>query len=102
MLDFREFAKDFREYLYSLGFISLTTDNQTNYFYGKDYKEFFCVNHDYESVWYRETIYSKWAKINGINPLDVKYLKGIASKLVKDFKQNNIKKAIEEINKDFE
>ena len=44
MLDFYEFAKNFKEYLYSLGFVSLSTDGNTNYFYGKDYEEFFWVH----------------------------------------------------------
>lgn len=102
MLDFYEFAKDFKEYLYSLGFISLSTDGQTNYYYGKDYKEYFCVNYEYNSVWYRETNYSKWDKLNNIIPEDEQFLKQIASNLVLTEKQNNIKKAIEEINKDFQ
>lgn len=102
MVDFYEFAKDFKEYLYSLGFISLSSDSQTNYFYGKDYKEYFCINHNYQSIWYRETNYSRWGKINVFTHTNVSYLKQIASNLVKSEKQNNIKKAIEEINKDFE
>ena len=101
MVDFNEFAKDFREYLYSLGFISLSSDFQTNYFYGKDYKEYFYVNYEYKSVWYRESNKDKWSKLYDITPLDVTYLKQLAAKLVKAEKQNNIKKAIEEINKDF-
>ena len=101
-VDFYEFAKDFREYLYSLGFISLTSDRQTNYFYGKDYKEYFCINHDYQSIWYRKTNYAKWDKINVFTSLNVSFLKQIASNLVKVEKQNNIKKAIEEIEKDFQ
>jgi hypothetical protein len=100
-VDFYEFSKDFNEYLYSLGFISLTSDSQTNYFYGKDYKEYFCLNHDYHSIWYRETNYSKWYKIDLFTSLNVSFLKQIASNLVKVEKQNNIKKAIEEIEKDF-
>lgn len=104
MVDFYEFARDFKEYLYSLGFISLTSDSQTNYFYGKDYKEYFCVNTEYNSIWYRETNIAKWSKFYDydITPLNVSFLKQIASKLVKAEKQNNIKKAIEEINKDFQ
>lgn len=101
MVDFYEFAKDFKEYLYSLGFISLTSDSQTNYFYGKDYKEYFCLNYEYNSIWYRETNYSKWDKINVFTQSNVSYLKQIASNLVMTEKQNNIKKAIEEIEKDF-
>lgn len=103
MVDFNEFSKDFKEYLYSLGFISLTSDSQTNYFYGKDYKEYFCLNHEYQSVWYRETNIAKWSKLHDydITHSNVSYLKQIASNLVKAEKQNNIKKAIEEINKDF-
>lgn len=105
MVDFNEFAKDFKEYLQSLGFISLATDGQTNYFYGKDdkdYKEYFCINYEYKSIWYRESNTAKWSKLNDIPPLYVPYLKQIAAKLVKAYKQNNIKKAIEEINKDFQ
>ena len=101
MLDFYEFAKNFKEYLYSLGFISLSTDSQTSYFYGKDYKEYFCLNYEYNSIWYRETNYSKWDKINDFTHSNVSYLKQIASNLVKSEKQNNIKKAMEEIEKDF-
>ena len=102
MVDFYEFAKDFKEYLYSLGFISLSTDCQTNYFYGKDYKEYFCINHNYQSIWYRENNYARWGKIDVFTHTNVSYLKQIASNLVYANKQNNIKKAIEEINKDFE
>ena len=102
MVDFYEFAKDFKEYLYSLGFISLTSDNQVKYFYGKDYKEYFNLMYEYQSIWYRENYYSKWYKINVFTHLNVSNLNQIASKLVKAEKQNNIKKAIEEINKDFE
>lgn len=102
MVDFYEFAKDFNEYLYSLGFISLTSDNQVKYFYGKDYKEYFNLMYEYQSIWYRENYYAKWDKINVFTDTNVSNLKQIASKLVKAEKQNNIKQAIEEINKDFE
>jgi hypothetical protein len=102
MVDFYEFAKDFNEYLYSLGFISLTSDNQVKYFYGKDYKEYFNLMYEYQSIWYRENYYAKWDKINVFTHTNVSNLKQIASKLVKAEKQNNIKQAIEEINKDFE
>ena len=100
MVDFNEFAKDFKEYLQSLGFISMATDGQTNYFYGKD--DLFCVSYEYKSVWYRESNTAQWSVLNDIPPLYVPYLKQIAVKSVKAYKQNNIKKAIEEINKDFE
>lgn len=102
MLDFYEFAKNFKEYLYSLGFVSLSTDGNTNYFYGKDYKEYFWVHSKYESVWYRKSNNSIWDKVDNITPKDEQYLKQLAAKLVLTEKQNNIKKAIEEINKDFQ
>ena len=102
MVDFYEFAKNFNEYLYSLGFISLGTDSQINYYYGKDYENYFSVNTEYKSIWYRESNTAKWAHLDDIPPLYVPHLKQIAAKLVKTDKQNNIKKAIEEINKDFE
>ncbi|MBO7694769.1 MAG: hypothetical protein J6T10_19305 [Methanobrevibacter sp.] len=100
MIDFNEFAKDFKKYLQSLGFISVATDGQTNYFYDKD--DLFCINYEYKVVWYRESKTAKWSDLKDISPLYVPYLKQIAAKLVKTYKQDNIKKAIEEINKDFE
>lgn len=102
MVDFYEFAKDFNEYLYSLGFISLGTDSQINYYYGKDYENYFSVNTEYKSIWYRESNTARWSHLDDITPLYVSYLKQIASNLVYANKQNNIKKAFEEINKDFE
>ena len=102
MLDFYEFANNFKEYLYSLGFISLSTNGNTNYFYGKDYEEYFWVHSKYESVWYRFANTSSWSKVDNITPKDEQFLKRIAVKVVKDKKQNNIKKAIEEIEKDFQ
>lgn len=102
MLDFYEFANNFKEYLYSLGFISLSTNGNTNYFYGKDYEEYFWVHSKYESVWYRLANTSSWSKVDNITPKDEQFLKRIAVKVVKDKKHNNIKKAIEEIEKDFQ
>lgn len=65
--------------------------------------EMFCIERrkDNHNIWYRETNYSKWYKINLFTPLNVSFLKEIASKLVKAEKQNNIKQAIEELEKDF-
>lgn len=103
MINFYEFAKDFKEYLYSLGFTSLTMDCQTNYCYGKDYKKYFIVNSKYKSIWYRDYNSAEWSYLyDDIQPLYVTYLKQIASNLVKTDKQNNIKKAIEKIEKDFQ
>ena len=101
MLDFYEFAKNFKEYLYSLGFISLSTDGNINFFYGKDYEEYFWVHSKYESVWYRKSNHSNWDKVDNITSEDEQFLKQLAAKLVKDFKQNKIKKAMEEIEQDF-
>ena len=102
MLDFYEFANNFKEYLYSLGFVSLSTDVQTNFFYGKNYEEYFWIHYKFESVWYRKSNQSVWDRVGNITPKDEQFLKQLAAKLVKDFKQNNIKKAIEEIEKDFQ
>lgn len=102
MLDFYEFANNFKEYLYSLGFVSLSTDGQTNFFYGKNYEEYFWIHYKFESVWYRKSNQSAWDRVSNITTKDEQFLKQLAAKLVKDFKQNNIKKAIEEIEKDFQ
>ena len=102
MLDFYEFANNFKEYLYSLGFASLSTNGNTNYFYGKDYEEYFWVHSRYESVWYRLAHTSSWSKVDNITPKDEQFLKQLAVKVVKDSKQNKIKKAMEEIEKDFQ
>ena len=102
MLDFYEFANNFKEYIYSLGFVSLSTDGQTNFFYGKNYEEYFWIHYKFESVWYRKSNQSAWDRVSNITTKDEQFLKQLAAKLVKDFKQNNIKKAIEEIEKDFQ
>ena len=102
MLDFYEFAKNFKEYLYSLGCASLSTNGNTNYFYGKDYEEYFWVHFKYESVWYRKFNQSAWDRFDNITPKDELFLKQLAVKVIKDVKQNNIKKAVEEIEKDFQ
>lgn len=101
MLNFYEFAKNFKEYLYSLGFVSLSTEGQSNFFYGKNYEEYFWIHYKYESVWFRISNTATWDKVNDITHEDEQFLKQLAAKLVKDNKQNNIKKAIEEIEKDF-
>ena len=103
MLDFNIFAMNFHEYLYSLGFVSLSSDGISDYFLGKDYEEYFGIhhNHKHESVWYRESNTSRWEKLDDITPEDEQFLKQLAAKLVKIYKQNNIKKAMEEIEKDF-
>ena len=101
LLDFNIFAMNFHEYLYSLGFVSLSSDGISDYFLGKDYEEYFGIHYNYESVWYRISNTATWDKVNDITPEDEQFLKQLAAKLVKIYKQNNIKKAIEEIEKDF-
>lgn len=102
LLDFNIFAMNFHEYLYSLGFVSLSADGTSSYFLGKDYEEYFWIHHKYESIWYRESNTARWEKMDNITPEDEQFLKQLAAKLVKIYKQNNIKKAIEEIEKDFQ
>ena len=79
----------------------MSTDGISDYFLGKDYEEYFEIHYKYESVWYRESNTAKWEKLDNITPEDEQFFKLLAAKLVKKYKQNNIKKAIEEIEKDF-
>ena len=104
MKDFKNLYNDFQKHLTNLGFTCNTSRNKNvATFYLGDY-ELISVEILYENIWYRTypNNEDKWYSFYDATKDDISYLKELAVRLVKMYKDKQVVLAKKAIEKDFQ